>query len=524
MLHSSRDRHYEHNVSAGLDVEGAIPSAINVEKPKAEPAVQLKEQTRIIDANLLADRFVPGAVATLTVAIRLPENLSRGKWQRQAKINPGKGPIHVLVNAQGFEAISEPPPPIVLPADRDSAPIAFELRILEASERWLHVLVTQAGFTVGQLVINDFSAIGAGPVHNAARTAVCTLLEADLTLLVRTGERRIEAYSPRDRACLSGITISDFQQPTQPFSDILRNRLKKLYDERADAEETARDLQIFGVEMAKLLPSDLIKLLRLTGIHSLMLLHEEDFEFPIELCYLDDEKDPFFVGDRMAVCRWYMGVTNPPDVTAKRIRKVAFLRGRDAYEADENLLNRLYPGRMETFTRKADVIEQLFKTVDFDLIHFTGHCRVNDQGMGGLGLADESFLRLIDIGQLESERAFTKAQPFVMVNACASGQPFVALTNRDSFPHRFVTSQACAFIGTLWPVSGPVANEFARHFYAELLAGKPIGLALLAAKEALRDQDAERGEAAVSPQRKLARQVALRSYCLFANPDLRLVA
>jgi hypothetical protein len=178
---------------------------------------------------------------------------------------------------------------------------------------------------------------------------------------------------------------------------------------------------------------------------------------------------------------------------------------------------------MTTLGGRSDVIERLFKTSDFDLIHFTGHCRVNDKGFGGLELADGSFLRLVDIGQLETERAFAKAQPFVMVNACASGQPYVALTNSDSFPHRFVKSQACAFIGTLWPVSGPVANEFAQLFYAEL-AGKPIGLALLAAKKALVDQSAEHGEAEVSPQRKLARQVAVRSYCLFANPDLRLVA
>jgi CHAT domain len=127
---------------------------------------------------------------------------------------------------------------------------------------------------------------------------------------------------------------------------------------------------------------------------------------------------------------------------------------------------------------------------------------------------------LIEIGQLEAERAFAKARPFVMINACASSQPYVALSNRDSFPHRFVTSQACAVVGTLWPVSGPVANEFSRLFYDELHR-KPIGQALLTAKKALVQKNDDQG-VVLSPQRKLAREIAVRSYCLFANPDLRL--
>jgi CHAT domain-containing protein len=140
-------------------------------------------------------------------------------------------------------------------------------------------------------------------------------------------------------------------------------------------------------------------------------------------------------------------------------------------------------------------------------------------------LADGKFLRLIEIGQLEEERAFTKVNPFVMLNACASAQPYLGLTGQDSFAHRFVTSQACAVVGTLWPVDGSVANDFARLFYEEL-ASKPIGQALLDAKLALVSAAAMKNDANDQKQslRHLARQVAVRSYCLFANPDLRVVA
>jgi CHAT domain-containing protein len=160
------------------------------------------------------------------------------------------------------------------------------------------------------------------------------------------------------------------------------------------------------------------------------------------------------------------------------------------------------------------------------LIHFTGHCRQQDTTSGGLELADGSLLRLIEIGQLESERAFATAQPFVMLNACASVRPYLGLTHNGSFAHRFVTSRACAVVGTLWPVVGAVANEFAQRFYGELAANKPIGRALLDAKLALVQKDLNDANSAgeVTSLRQLARQVAVRSYCLFANPDLRLIA
>jgi CHAT domain-containing protein len=183
-------------------------------------------------------------------------------------------------------------------------------------------------------------------------------------------------------------------------------------------------------------------------------------------------------------------------------------------------LNRIYPNRTVCFERRSDVVDKLFKTADFDLIHFTGHCRQQDATSGGLELADGSLLRLIEIGQLGAERTFAAAQPFVMLNACASVRPYLGLTHQGSFAHRFVTSRACAVVGTLWPVASAVANEFAQYFYGELATNKPIGRALLDAKLAL----VQRANDAVLPLQQLARQVAVRSYCLFANPDLRLSA
>jgi CHAT domain-containing protein len=111
-----------------------------------------------------------------------------------------------------------------------------------------------------------------------------------------------------------------------------------------------------------------------------------------------------------------------------------------------------------------------------------------------------------------------------LLGQAPSAQPYLGLTHRGSFAHRLVASNACAIVGTLWPVEGGAANEFAAEFYKQI-ASKPIGLALLAAKTTLLNFTGalSGGKDDNVRERILYRQVAVRSYCLFASPDLRLV-
>jgi hypothetical protein len=156
--------------------------------------------TRVIDANLLAERFAPGETATLTIVVRLPSSPPRGKWQEILKLDPERGPMRVILEAQGFTILSELPPPFDVPEDRDTAPVAFELRIEEASQRWLHVVLTQEGRPVGELTINDFSAVGYGPVQQTASSRFRSIAEADPMLVVRevtVGSRRAVRVSER---------------------------------------------------------------------------------------------------------------------------------------------------------------------------------------------------------------------------------------------------------------------------------------------------------------------------------------
>lgn len=429
----------------------------------------------------------------------------------------------ISIEARGFEIVSEAPEPVALRPERDSPPVAFQLLILESSERWIHVLVSQGGVIAGEYVVNDFSAFQKG-----GQITDCSVLRpvetADLTLEVRAVDRTVVAYSPAERASLYGTVLGELCYLPDDSTTRLRQRLRSLYDATSDTSRTERELKLIGVELAKCLPADLAALLRRSDIKTVMLRHEDECDFPFELVYLDDKDDPFFVGDRIAMCRWYLGVQCPPSVVEKSILKVAILMGKtNASGTDRLMLEETFPGMATIIECHAEVIDLVFKSKNFDIIHFTGHCSIDEAGRGGLQLADGSFLGLREIGQLEEERRFSEAQPFVMLNACASGQPYAALIERDSFAHRFVTSRACAFVGTLWPVDGRVANDFARRLYTHLSSGKTIAAALLLAKTELVGLASEELTAGLSDVQRLATRVAVRSYCVFANPDLRLV-
>ena len=475
---------------------------------------------RTIDAHLIAPSFVHGQIVTLTVTLRLPKSELLGQFKGVALLSQDDGPVNVHLEAQGFTIVSEPPPPLTLVANRDSAPAAFQLRIEDNIDRWLHIIIMQSGRVAGELVINQFDSLTSEKLGQASTPMMFTQ-DADLAVIIQQDAAIIS--SPRNRACRFFERIPGIKPLAMPFRAMLQSRLKALYDSSGDPETTARELKIVGVELARCLSQELTGLLRRTDVRIVLLRHDENFDFPLELCYIDDDVDPFFVGDCKVICRWFLGIANPPDVVEKRIRRVAFLRGLDkAATIDERTLTANYPNRTTTLTSLAAVRNQLFMSSDFDLIQFTGHCEITEAGVGGLQMADGSFVRMIDVGQLKTEREFARAQPFVLLNACTSAQPYVSAIDKDSFAHRFITSQACAFIGTLWPVAGAVANDFADAFHLAMKE-KTVASALLAAKLAIVEKAKQTNEGDTSVL-AIAQQVAARSYCLFAHPDLRLAS
>jgi hypothetical protein len=125
--------------------------------------------------------------------------------------------------------------------------------------------------------------------------------EPDLTIIVHARERAVMVSSPRNRASLDHVSMPGIIIPPDGFEITLRNSLTALYDPNRSVADVERELRILGYEFGQCLPSDLRSLLRLPDVRTVMLRHDESFNFPLELCFLDDKEDSFFIGDRIAV-------------------------------------------------------------------------------------------------------------------------------------------------------------------------------------------------------------------------------
>jgi CHAT domain-containing protein len=89
--------------------------------------------------------------------------------------------------------------------------------------------------------------------------------------------------------------------------------------------------------------------------------------------------------------------------------------------------------------------------------------------------------------------ALDSVPALVFFNACESGRLRTAvnvlrqLDRSIGFAEAFLRGGVANFIGTWWPVSDAAASAFATSIYRDLARGGSIGLALNAARRAVRD-------------------------------------
>jgi pimeloyl-ACP methyl ester carboxylesterase len=176
------------------------------------------------------------------------------------------------------------------------------------------------------------------------------------------------------------------------------------------------------------------------------------------------------------------------------------------------------PGVRLTERRGAQATrEQLltdFRSGRFDVIHYAGHAFFSPThpGRSGLLCAGEEVLAGTDLAGLSS------LPSLVFFNACESGllstrggksktpaPRAAALVAGDnvSVANAFIRGGVANFLGTYWPVGDAAALKFSECFYPLLLEGKPIGKAVLAARQAVQQ----------------ARSVDWADYLLYGNPD-----
>ena len=130
-----------------------------------------------------------------------------------------------------------------------------------------------------------------------------------------------------------------------------------------------------------------------------------------------------------------------------------------------------------------------FRSGDYDAIHFAGHAFFDSAAPASSGILCAGG-RVLSGGDLA---AMDSVPALVFFNACESGRlrsavkPLRQLDRSVGFAEAFLRGGVANFIGTWWPVSDAGATAFATLLYRELAGGSSIGVALNAARAAVRE-------------------------------------
>jgi pimeloyl-ACP methyl ester carboxylesterase len=176
----------------------------------------------------------------------------------------------------------------------------------------------------------------------------------------------------------------------------------------------------------------------------------------------------------------------------------------DGAEAEGDRINRLFGKLSPAVTllerrgpqaRKRE-IEKCLASGTFDVIHYAGHAAFDpvNPSRSGIICAGGEILsggELATLGSLPS---------LVFFNACESGRlrrgskrttiddrkhPIERVRRGVSFAEAFMRGGVANYLGTYWPVGDASALAFAENFYQEILAGQPLGNAVLTGRKAV---------------------------------------
>ena len=138
---------------------------------------------------------------------------------------------------------------------------------------------------------------------------------------------------------------------------------------------------------------------------------------------------------------------------------------------------------------KSTYIDRLFvkkNFCDYDVVHFAGHCEYNPADSKDTGwILNDGKFSAHDILALGSSESLPS---LVFSNACYSAKMNPDLIEHDyqeknySLASAFIFSGVRHYIGTIRKIEDPISLVFAKEFYGQLIAGKPVGRSMRLAR------------------------------------------
>ncbi|MBB2946873.1 hypothetical protein FB565_006641 [Actinoplanes lutulentus] len=259
-----------------------------------------------------------------------------------------------------------------------------------------------------------------------------------------------------------------------------------------DSMGARRRLTDWGLTMWDLLPGEVREevtgRLKRDGVTGLTLCTDVS-ALPWEL--LTDPLSDGFLVDRMPLVR--QTGARPP-ARALTLVDPVFVHGSNPppdAQAEIRAVYRLLtdPGEPAQVMRQRDLLERI-DAGDFNLLHLACHQTHPETGQGGVAMSDGPF-QPVSLARAVRSAALGRRCPLVFFNACRSVDGGSYDTVMGGWAEQFMRAGAGAFVGSSWAVRSETAFAFASAFYEKFVAGVPLGAASLAARRAVRGDDAD---------------------------------
>lgn len=520
---------------------GAEPSVTRAAPPAGEPPA-VEPVTAHLRAELPAYPFV-AKPATLTV------RLSRKKLAASAAMAgmattflalPDRRLTVQVVPKTNVKIKGNDTDSFELPAGGGSSDLQFTIVPQRVGMVGLSVLVRDGAVPLAMLSLT-VEAVGKVPLDGAGQTVVAdatvtrddgpdldALLQLEILETDRDGDTVFQ-YTVRlpEQGLLERYESAPLKDREGYVVELFRD-IARLWDDHGDSPAFLRGLQDRGAQLFdELFPPELRRLLwqKRDALGQMLLIADEPY-LPWELVHLKPEGGPRkqptrFLG-QLGLVRWQFAGFPRATLRARKGRvwslcpeylDPAYALAETADEA-AFLMARL--GASPVKGSEANV-RSLLRKGGFDVLHFAGHgvadptdvaaARVLLAGRKVNGKVTPQYLSATTVAQNARLRDADGNGPLVVLNACQTGRGGQQLSSFGGFAKAFIDAGAAAYISSLWSVGDAPARDFVETLYDELLAGKTIGEAAVAAREAARQ----------------AGDATWLAYVVYARPDARLV-
>ncbi len=426
---------------------------------------------------------------------------------------PQGSEIDIVVQARrGFALEGPGEGKLVVTGEDEGLPLQFKLRGTAPGPGQIRILAFHTGRPLGMITLAPVVLETTGEVNAAAMSregalAPATVRIPDLSLLILEtkdeGETllslRLTSANPALGYNLklfgpTRLRSDPFAYFQSLFADIERLPVQSATD-KARAEIRLANM---GASLFRDLMPDELKNILWTlrdSITSVQVQSEEPW-IPWELCKLVSssaaggvEEGPFLC-EAFQLTRWIPGLSQYPRLSMNNLALVVPDDSGLAFAAAE----RDYMLSLAAAARQVTRIPATFLDVEaalalgaYDAWHFSGHGAFRNEA-----LPDRSALILQGGDRLTPEDLSGRAanvgrpHPLVFLNACQVGQSGMSLTGMGGWAIRFLNAGAGGFLGAYWSVYDEPALNFAKAFYARLLAGDPVGKAAHEARLGIR--------------------------------------